>query len=61
MKTHSRDETKRAEPRLISLIAPPSIAPGVVAVQGELLDIQVGVRTAKNKGAHVSDTWLSGT
>jgi len=27
MKTHSRDETKRAEPRLISLIAPPSIAP----------------------------------
>jgi hypothetical protein len=34
---------------------------GVVAVQAELLDIQVGVRTAKNKGAHVSDTWLSGT
>ena len=36
MKTHSRDETKRAEPRLISLIAPPSIAP--------LMRAQLGAR-----------------
>ena len=34
---------------------------GVVAVQGELVDILVGVRTAKNKCAQVGDTWLSTT